>query len=102
MRGDDGVVRAFYNSCRHRGAPVVRGDCGSARLLSCQFHGWTYDLRGDLVRVPDERDFVGLCREERALPAGALRAVGRLVLRQPRPRREAAARVARTVAGDPR
>jgi phenylpropionate dioxygenase-like ring-hydroxylating dioxygenase large terminal subunit len=69
VRGDDGLVRAFYNSCRHRGAPVVRGARGSARLLSCQFHGWTYDLRGDLVRVPDERDFVGLCREERSLPA---------------------------------
>jgi phenylpropionate dioxygenase-like ring-hydroxylating dioxygenase large terminal subunit len=68
VRGDDGAVRAFYNSCRHRGAPVVRGESGTARLLSCQFHGWTYDLRGDLVRVPDERDFVGLCRDDRSLP----------------------------------
>ena len=32
-RGEDGVVRAFYNACRHRGAPVVRGDCGTARML---------------------------------------------------------------------
>ena len=31
-----------------------------ARMLICQFHSWTYDLRGNLVRVPDERDFVGL------------------------------------------
>ncbi len=28
VRGDDGEVRAFYNACRHRGAPVVRGECG--------------------------------------------------------------------------
>jgi len=34
VRGDDGVVRAFYNACRHRGAPVVRGECGSARRRS--------------------------------------------------------------------
>jgi phenylpropionate dioxygenase-like ring-hydroxylating dioxygenase large terminal subunit len=68
VRGDDGEVRAFRNACRHRGAPVVRGEGGTARLLSCQFHGWTYDLRGDLVRVPDERDFVGLCKEDRSLP----------------------------------
>ena len=68
VRGDDGVVRAFYNACRHRGAPVVRGECGSARMLVCQYHSWGYNLCGDLVRVPDERDFVGLQKEERGLP----------------------------------
>ena len=68
VRGEDDVVRAFYNSCRHRGAPVVRETCGVARMLTCQYHSWTYDLRGELARVPDERDFVGLSRDERALP----------------------------------
>ena len=48
-RGDDGVVRAFYNACRHRGAPVVRQECGTARVLICQFHSWSYDLSGELV-----------------------------------------------------
>ncbi len=67
VRGDDGVLRAFMNSCRHRGAPVVRDTEGVARLLVCQYHSWTYDLQGRLVRVPDERDFVGLCAEERGL-----------------------------------
>jgi len=69
VRGDDGVVRAFYNSCRHRGAPVVRDQCGVTRMLTCQYHSWGYDLCGALVRVPDERDFVGLQREERSLPS---------------------------------
>ena len=68
VRGRDREVRAFYNTCRHRGAPVVRSQRGSARNLSCQYHGWTYDIDGgQLVSVPDERDFVGLCREERSL-----------------------------------
>ena len=67
-RDDDGEVRAFYNACRHRGAPVVRGTSGEARMLVCQFHSWSYNLRGELVRVPDERDFVGLQKEERCLP----------------------------------
>lgn len=67
-RGHDGQLRAFFNACRHRGAPVVRDVEGTARLLVCQFHSWSYDLDGELVRVPDERDFVGLVREERALP----------------------------------
>ena len=52
-------MRGFYNACRHRGAPVVRDVCGTARMLTCQFHSWSYDLQGELVRVPDERDFVG-------------------------------------------
>ncbi len=68
VRGEEGVVRAFFNTCRHRGAPVVRGTCGTARMLVCQYHSWGYNLCGELVRVPDERDFVGLQRSERGLP----------------------------------
>jgi nitrite reductase/ring-hydroxylating ferredoxin subunit len=67
VRGDDLVVRAFFNACRHRGAPVVRDECGSCRLMVCQYHSWSYDHTGRLVRVPDERDFVGLQPDERAL-----------------------------------
>ena len=68
VRGEDQQVRAFRNACRHRGAPVVREPCGTARLLVCQFHSWSYDLTGRLARVPDERDFVGLDVDQRGLP----------------------------------
>jgi phenylpropionate dioxygenase-like ring-hydroxylating dioxygenase large terminal subunit len=68
VRGEDGAVRAFFNACRHRGAPVVRGESGSARMLVCQYHSWGYDLQGCLQRVPDERDFVGLDRSTLGLP----------------------------------
>lgn len=68
VRGDDGQVRAFVNACRHRGAPVVSEPCGTARMLVCKYHSWGYDLEGQLARVPDERDFVGLDRQARALP----------------------------------
>jgi phenylpropionate dioxygenase-like ring-hydroxylating dioxygenase large terminal subunit len=68
IRGRDDTVRAFYNTCQHRGAPVVRDTAGSARQLRCQYHSWTYDITdGALVAVPDERDFVGLDRSERCL-----------------------------------
>lgn len=68
VHGADRVVRAFYNTCQHRGAPVVRDAFGSARNLRCQYHSWTYDITtGELVHVPDERDFVGLCKAERGL-----------------------------------
>lgn len=63
----DDVIRCFYNSCRHRGAPVVRVPRGRNRALRCQYHSWTYDTSGKLVSVPDERDFVDLHREERSL-----------------------------------
>jgi len=49
VRGDDGVIRAFNNLCRHRGARVateVQGHCKNA--LVCPFHGWVYNLDGTL------------------------------------------------------
>ena len=68
VRGVDDQIRAFYNTCQHRGAPVVREARGTARALRCQYHSWTYEITtGSLTHVPDERDFVGLCRDERAL-----------------------------------
>lgn len=51
VRGADGQVRAFRNACVHRGAPVETRPSGSARLLSCGFHGWSYDLDGTLRAV---------------------------------------------------
>lgn len=60
VRGQDDVVRAFYNSCRHRGAPVVRGECGTAKRLTCQYHSWSYDTEGVLRAVPDARNFADL------------------------------------------
>jgi phenylpropionate dioxygenase-like ring-hydroxylating dioxygenase large terminal subunit len=69
IRGKDDQIRAFYNTCRHRGAPVVREEHGTARTLRCQYHSWTYDItEGALINVPDERDFVGLDKAERCLP----------------------------------
>ena len=57
VRQKDLSIKAFYNTCMHRGAPVVRDTRGNTNLLRCQYHSWTYDLSGDLVKVPDMRDF---------------------------------------------
>ncbi|MCP4871357.1 MAG: aromatic ring-hydroxylating dioxygenase subunit alpha [Proteobacteria bacterium] len=51
VRGHDGVVRAFRNSCRHRGACVAEGS-GRARSLTCRIHNWTYELDGSLRPPP--------------------------------------------------
>jgi phenylpropionate dioxygenase-like ring-hydroxylating dioxygenase large terminal subunit len=60
VRGEDGVLRAFYNACRHRAAPVTRDVCGTARRLTCQYHSWSYGTDGTLKAVPDARSFVDL------------------------------------------
>jgi phenylpropionate dioxygenase-like ring-hydroxylating dioxygenase large terminal subunit len=49
IRGQDGVVRAVHNLCRHRGARVVGNEAGHCRnALVCPFHGWVYNLDGSL------------------------------------------------------
>jgi len=60
LRGRDLKIRAFYNTCRHRGAPLVKQAQGHCDGLVCSYHGWTYALDGQLVNLRDKRDFVGL------------------------------------------
>ncbi len=51
VRGDDGVLRGFYNVCRHRSAQVVREESGNARSFTCFYHLWNYGLDGGLRAV---------------------------------------------------
>lgn len=60
VRGDDDVVRAFYNVCQHRGNRLVTAEAGSLAGgdFQCAYHGWRYDDTGVLNVVPDEDDFL--------------------------------------------
>ena len=58
IRGRDGKVRIFINSCLHRGALVCRQDSGNAGSFVCFYHGWSYDDCGKLVGVPDPSGYV--------------------------------------------
>ena len=51
-RQKDGSIRAFINTCRHRGMRVCRLDSGNVPGFTCSYHGWTYDISGQLVSVP--------------------------------------------------
>ncbi len=53
VRGSDGLLRAFYNVCRHHAAKVVTEPCGSASILHCPYHGWNYGLDGSLKGMPE-------------------------------------------------
>jgi carnitine monooxygenase subunit len=57
VRGDDGAMRAFVNTCSHRGAQVAEAGTGHTRRFSCPYHAWVYDLSGDLVGMLDAKDF---------------------------------------------
>ena len=67
VRGKDDVVRAFYNTCRHRGGPLVKSACGKVDGLVCGYHGWTYTLDGRLINLRDKRDFPNLDMSTRNL-----------------------------------
>ncbi|HET7704012.1 MAG TPA: aromatic ring-hydroxylating dioxygenase subunit alpha [Candidatus Limnocylindrales bacterium] len=56
VRARDGVLRAFYNVCRHRGTAVVEEPCGTAVRFQCPYHAWIYDLEGRLVRAKHTED----------------------------------------------
>jgi choline monooxygenase len=62
VRGNDGVLRAFFNVCRHHAAAVMNEPEGRAPSLRCPYHGWTYTLEGALRGTPD---FQGVCDFER-------------------------------------
>ncbi len=53
VRGNDGVLRGFFNVCRHHAAAVVTEACGQASLLHCPYHGWNYGLDGSLKGMPE-------------------------------------------------
>jgi phenylpropionate dioxygenase-like ring-hydroxylating dioxygenase large terminal subunit len=44
-------LRAFANSCRHRGTEIVRGT-GKVSAFVCPYHSWVYGLDGTLRRAP--------------------------------------------------
>jgi phenylpropionate dioxygenase-like ring-hydroxylating dioxygenase large terminal subunit len=62
-RGDDGVLRAFFNVCRHHAAAVVTEAQGCAKQFRCPYHGWTYGNDGALKGMVE---FEGVCDFDRA------------------------------------
>jgi phenylpropionate dioxygenase-like ring-hydroxylating dioxygenase large terminal subunit len=67
VRGADRTVRAFVNSCSHRGAQIITETCGNARRFTCPYHAWAFDLEGKLAGVFQEKDFGKLDRATHGL-----------------------------------
>ena len=67
VRTGDGRVKAYINSCLHRGT-LLRTQAGQARQIRCPFHGWTWDLEGKLKIIPGQWDFPQVDKAKFCLP----------------------------------
>jgi len=68
VRDQHGAVQLLFNRCRHRGATLCQEGQGNTRSFRCMYHGWTYQLNGDLSGVPGEEAYGdGFKREELGL-----------------------------------
>ena len=64
VRGRDGQVRAFANSCRHRGAKVMQGE-GKCTVMSCPYHAWTYAIDdGRLIGAMEMDETAGFAKKD--------------------------------------
>ena len=61
-RNRESELHAMLNVCRHRGTRLLEdsGFCKARKGFHCRYHGWGYDLDGNLTRVPREELFPGL------------------------------------------
>ncbi len=66
VRDDDGALRAYANTCRHRATQVMEGE-GHCTRMRCPFHFWTYGLDGRLLGAPSMQQSEGFDRGEHGL-----------------------------------
>ncbi|MCH2172953.1 aromatic ring-hydroxylating dioxygenase subunit alpha [Myxococcota bacterium] len=67
VRGEDRQIRAFHNTCLHRGRPL-KDYAGNSESIRCPFHGWHWNLDGSLREIPCRWDFPHVDREKFHLP----------------------------------
>lgn len=66
LRDRTGRLRAFANTCRHRGARLMDG-AGTCRGIRCPFHAWAYRLDGSLAAAPQMAEVPGFDRADHGL-----------------------------------
>jgi phenylpropionate dioxygenase-like ring-hydroxylating dioxygenase large terminal subunit len=80
VRARDGVLRGFYNVCRHRGTAVAEERRGTAVRFQCPYHAWIYDLDGRLVRAKHTEDLDDFTYEDFSLKPIAVDVQGEQVV----------------------
>ncbi len=74
VRDREGAIRAFHNSCRHRGSRICSAERGVVSRLVCPYHQWTYRLDGTLLGARDMQE--GFTREQHGLKPVHCAAIG--------------------------
>jgi len=64
VRQKDNSIVAFMNQCRHRGMRLCRSDSGNSGAFMCSYHGWAYDIAGNLLNIPYEERAYGKVDKE--------------------------------------
>ena len=74
LRDDEGELRAYHNTCRHRGSILLTEPCGKLRgqSITCPYHAWTYSLQGELKRAPTKFNQDGFDPQSKSLFAVAV------------------------------
>jgi phenylpropionate dioxygenase-like ring-hydroxylating dioxygenase large terminal subunit len=67
VRGGDGTIRAFHNTCSHRGSAVVLDKEGCTQAFKCPYHAWTYGLDGSLKGIFGRKHFRNVDLEDAGL-----------------------------------
>ena len=73
LRDRKGVLRAFFNVCRHRGTRICSGEAGRfGETIQCPYHAWTYRTDGELIGAPHMQDAAGFDKKDYPLHAAAI------------------------------
>ncbi|MAI80639.1 MAG: iron-sulfur protein [Deltaproteobacteria bacterium] len=88
VRGQDAIIRAFHNTCLHRGR-ALKDRPGRSLQLQCPFHGWTWNLDGSLKQIPCRWDFDHVKNEKTSLTEIKVGTWGGFVFINPDPNAEA-------------
>jgi phenylpropionate dioxygenase-like ring-hydroxylating dioxygenase large terminal subunit len=66
LHDHDGRIRAFANTCRHRGSELLEGT-GNCNVIVCPYHSWTYELNGNLRGAPEMEQTLNFSRADYGL-----------------------------------
>lgn len=73
LRDRQGVLRAFFNMCRHRGTRMCEAARGRfSETIQCPYHAWTYSTDGRLVGAPHMHEVMGFDKADYPLKAAAI------------------------------
>ena len=74
IRGNDGVIRCFFDACPHRGSKLIGRTSGNVRTITCRYHGWCFNTEGECTLVRGEKE--GYQKEDIQRISPGLRSLG--------------------------